>query len=652
MIEDYARALKLGQKTRRSDIAAGRYPYVPALDDIVADANRGAEQPLGVMEIPVSLVAGTKTKGRQSTFASDFMPLLASDTEFASKWSSLYDAQRAEGIRDPIVAYEYLQRFYVMEGNKRLSVMRYLHNPSIMASVIRVMPRGGDPRELQAYTEFTRFFRVAPVWGLSFSDASSYGALARQYGRDLETAWPEETVRLLRSSMSAFRAALARRKDILPSAVASDAFLVYLRIFGASSLVDDTAHGIDEKIEAVWGDLAVPSKEKAVAFLGEPGAGRSRGAVVPGIVSSLRSVVETHPFRVAFIHEGDPDTSSWTWSHEEGRLDLERRCAGKVETTSFMDCLDAGAFDRAVAAAVADESDLVVTTSAALGEQSLRAAVEHPGTIFINCSLYHAASAMRAFYGRMYEAKFIAGALAASMAENHMVGYLAGSPTYGSVAEINAFARGAQVADAQAKVHLKWYSVDGDTWRAEFGRVGVRVVSGRDIVEFGNQDFGLYRMGDDGRIEHLASPVWNWGRYYELIVRSIRSGRWAQDATTVHAQKLNYWWGMSAGVVDVLLFDDLPQGPRMLATSLRDSVVRGVVDPFAGELVSQAGVERGASESPLHPSQIVGMRWLNENVVGRIPHVGELDATGAREVALGGVAEAAPGAHPAAGARR
>ena len=106
---------------------------------------------------------------------------------------------------------------------------------------------------------------------------------------------------------------------------------------------------------------------------------------------------------------------------------------------------------------------------------------------------------------------------------------------------------------------------------------------------------------------------------------------------------LNYWWGMSAGVIDVELFDDLPQGARKLAACLRDAVARGVVSPFSGELVSQSGVEHRAEDPDLTPSEVVGMRWLNANVVGKLPQREELDEEGAREVSLGGVIDAEPG---------
>ena len=45
-----------------------------------------------------------------------------------------------EGIHDPIRCYEYLGHFYVQEGNKRVSVLKYFGADSIPATVIRIVP--------------------------------------------------------------------------------------------------------------------------------------------------------------------------------------------------------------------------------------------------------------------------------------------------------------------------------------------------------------------------------------------------------------------------------------------------------------------------------------------------------------------------------
>ena len=170
MIEDYRKACKRGRREVSYAISQGRYPYLPALDDLLGDGHGAGEVPVGVREIPMELVVGTKTRARSNVFSCGFLPIADADTEFAAKWSRLYDAQVAEGIRDPVVVYEYLQRFYVQEGNKRVSVLRSVGAPTIMASVTRVMPVPSDDLAVRCYYEFVQLYRVAPIYGLRFSE--------------------------------------------------------------------------------------------------------------------------------------------------------------------------------------------------------------------------------------------------------------------------------------------------------------------------------------------------------------------------------------------------------------------------------------------------------------------------------------------------
>ena len=72
---------KLGQKDYRED-APQAVPVLPVLDDIPQNVQVENQLPLGLVEIPLKLVVGTKTAGRTAAFASNFMPLLDLKTEF------------------------------------------------------------------------------------------------------------------------------------------------------------------------------------------------------------------------------------------------------------------------------------------------------------------------------------------------------------------------------------------------------------------------------------------------------------------------------------------------------------------------------------------------------------------------------------------
>ena len=63
---------------------------------------------------------------------------------------------------------------------------------------------------------------------------------------------------------------------------------------------------------------------------------------------------------------------------------------------------------------------VVFITAPPLSRATLKAAVEHPKVRFLNCSVDQAYSSIRTYYGRIYEAKFITGAIAGAMAQNKM----------------------------------------------------------------------------------------------------------------------------------------------------------------------------------------------------------------------------------------
>ena len=107
-IQEYEDALKRGRKAYNKAVSEGRSPYLPSLDSILEHVNVKQEVRLGMVKIPLDRILGTKTEGRQSGFADNFMPLMDRDSEFGCKWRSVVNYHLDQGIGDPIVAYEYL----------------------------------------------------------------------------------------------------------------------------------------------------------------------------------------------------------------------------------------------------------------------------------------------------------------------------------------------------------------------------------------------------------------------------------------------------------------------------------------------------------------------------------------------------------------
>ncbi len=627
MIEDYDNAKKLGDRAVRSAMMRGAYPYLPALDDMLPLDEQTSVQSLGLSEIPISTIVGTKTSSRQNAFANNFMPILQNRSEFGMKWSNLYDSAIDEGIRDAITCYEYLYKFYVQEGNKRVSVSKYLDQTDILANVTRILPKKTDDPEIRLYYEFVEFYDVAPLYGIYFSKEGSYAKLAQALGQDLTHAWPSEVLEDLKTGYYAFEQVFAKKGGEKLGITAADAFLIYLQIYPLQRIANSSKSAYTTQIEKVWDEIVLASSREQVALLETPEEAPKENINILSRMLTNTAYTKENPLKVAFIYEKSPADSSWTYSHELGRAALEEKFDGAVDSICFNNCDTDEKIRKAIDAAVVDENRIIFTTSMNQMDETLRSAIHYPNVQFMNCSLNLAHSAVQSYYAKTYESKFLLGALAAAHADNHKIGYRASFPVAGAAADINAFAIGAAMIDPQVKIYLRWASAQTlDEWEEIVKKEEIRVVSGISMIrpKDASREYGVFRIEDDGSVTNLAASFWDWGKYYELILRSIVEGDTAVKISTQKDVSLNYWWGMSAGVIDIICSEKLSYYAKKTMDLLRNAVISGRLNPFDGELHSQNGIVKPAGSPRLSPEEIVSMDWLNDNVIGSIPSKEEL----------------------------
>jgi basic membrane lipoprotein Med (substrate-binding protein (PBP1-ABC) superfamily) len=141
-------------------------------------------------------------------------------------------------------------------------------------------------------------------------------------------------------------------------------------------------------------------------------------------------------------------------------------------------------------------------------------------------------------------------------------------------------------------------------------------------------------MMDDGSVQNLAVPMWNWGKFYELIIQSYLDGRWDETPTS---QAVNYWWGMSAGVIELILSDKLSYYSKKLVLNLQNAMVQDALGPFAGEIHTQDGDVLAMDMTKLGSEEILTMDWLNDNVIGHIPKLEELTESAKNVVLVSGI---------------
>lgn len=633
-VEEYKKAQKSGQRSYHAKMLAGEYPYLPALMDMLPAGEILKEVRLGLVQIPMDQIAGTYTRARQNAFAPNFMPLLEPETEFAIKWSALCDAHLEEGIHDSIAAYEYMNRFYVQEGNKRVSVMKHFGAVNIPGTVIRIMPKRTEERDNRIYYEFVDFYELSQVNYLFFSQTGRYEKLQKLMFDDAAHVWSDEEKEIFYSLYYRFRNVYeAKGGNKLPITV-GDALLSYIEIYGYDAVMNKLPSEIREDIGKIWSEFVILKEAQPVEHVLEPVEKAPSKKIISRIIPAAPKRL-----KIAFVNDKTAETSSWTYAHELGRQHLDDAFGTQIETTAYNNALAEGKAGEIIEQAIADGCKVIFTTTPQLVSASLKAAVDHPEVRIFNCSLNISHSYIRTYYARLHEAKVLTGIIAGALADDNRIGYIADYPIYGMAANINAFALGASMSNPRAEIYLKWSTVMGSNPVEEFKAEGTFLVSGQDMITpgSGNREFGVFRL--ENGISNVATAVTDWGQLYERLVKNILNVGITKDEPADVKKSLNYWWGLDAGVVDVIASTKLPSGTMRLIDLVRRTISSGTFHPFEGELYAQGGIKVNES-GLLSPEQIVHMDWLAENVVGHIPSLSELKPEARPIVSLQGLEDA------------
>ena len=621
MLEDYKNALKSGQRAYRACVARGQSPYLAVLDDILVNVNIVAQEPLGLVELPAESIVGTKTSGRHTAFAPNFMPLLEPDTEFAGKWSNLCDAHLDEGIHTPIIAYEFLNKFYVQEGNKRVSVLKYFDAVKIAGTVTRLIPERNDSLENRIYYEFLDFYKLSKVNDVHFSRLGGYAKLQTLVCKASGESWTDDD----RLSFSAFYTMFRQQFLALGGGgldlTAGDAMLVYLSVYRYADACESTPSQMKQNLEKLWDEVKVLTEPQAVALSLEPKQG-------PGepLLAKLNIFTKPSELKVVFLHEHNAENSAWVRAHDKGIEALQQAFPDRVFITRKENIEPEVDAEQVLEDVAHDNADVVFTSSARMHTACLKVAAQHPKTRILNCSLNAPHPLVRTYYPRTYEVTYLLGMLAGVMARTDRVGYVAANPVYGIPAAVNAFAQGLKTVRPEAKVVLRWACLQDPKHPLDFSdRQDVEIFYARDNrePEGTHRDYGLVRRMPDGSLQPLGLPEWRWDTFYIEIVRSIFDGAWDSDAAGARA--VNYWWGMRSGAEEINYSKDLPAGTLQLLDLMEKMLREDDLRIFPEDLYAQGHVLHSPEATLYSPKELMEMDWLDECVEGGLPHYDELD---------------------------
>ena len=633
MLEDYKSALRAGQRAYRACVARGQSPYLAVLDDILVNVNIVAQEPLGLVEIPAESIVGTKTSGRHTAFAPNFMPLLEPDTEFAGKWSNLCDAHLEEGIHTPIIAYEFLNKFYVQEGNKRVSVLKYFDAVRIAGTVTRLVPERNDSLENRIYYEFLDFYKLSKVNDVHFSRLGGYAKLQTLVCKASGESWTDDDRLSFSSFYTMFRQQFLALGGGGLNLTAGDAMLVYLSVYRYADACESTPSQMKQNLEKLWDEVKVLTEPQAVALSLEPKQG-------PGepLLAKLNIFTKPSELKVVFLHEHNAESSAWVRAHDKGIEALQQAFPDRVFITRKENIEPEVDAEQVLEDVAHDNADVVFTSSARMHTACLKVAAQHPKTRILNCSLNAPHPLVRTYYPRTYEVTYLLGLLAGVLTKTERVGYVAANPVYGIPAAVNAFAQGLKTVRPEAKIVLRWACLPDEKHPLDFSdRPDVDIFYARDSREPAgtHRDYGLCRRLPDGSLKPLGLPVWRWDTFYVEIIRSIFDGAWDNDAAGARA--VNYWWGMRSGAEEIVYDADLPAGTLQLLDLMEKLLSEDNLRIFPEDLYAQGHELHSPAAAAYTPKELMEMDWLDECVEGALPHYDELDVKTHTLMAINGL---------------
>ena len=326
--------------------------------------------------------------------------------------------------------------------------------------------------------------------------------------------------------------------------------------------------------------------------------------------------------QVGFVYVSPVGDAGWSFAHDQGRLAVEA-LAGV--TTSFVEAVPEGPDSERVMLNMARKGfDIVFATSFGYMDPMLKVAQQFPKTVFMHCSGYKTAENMGAYFGRMYEPRYLSGMVAGAMTQSNLLGYVAAFPIPEVIRGINAFALGAQAVNPKAQVRVVWTKTWYDPATEKEAAKSLLDV-GADVIaqhqdspgpQEAAQEKGVYSVGYNSDMSafapksHLTAPIWNWAPLYKQIVEQVGSGSWKSQSI---------WYGMKEGIVDLAPFGEMvPEAVREQVMARKQAIIDGKAHVFTGPIKDQDGTVRVADGQQASDEDMLNMKYFVQGVVGTL----------------------------------
>lgn len=252
------------------------------------------------------------------------------------------------------------------------------------------------------------------------------------------------------------------------------------------------------------------------------------------------------PLKAGFIYSGPSDQEQWAFSHELGRQYAQNRLS-YLTTEVLENRPEADDVTAAIDELVAGGSQLIFVNSPTHASTVVDKASQHRSVLFYVAGSRVSSGNVFSYYGRMYQAYYLAGIAAGERSEAGRIGIVASFPTPAVVAQVNAFHLGAETKNADVVTEVKWIGFwhgepDPETgFSEELIATQELLAGGADVIahtmDNGTVPATVRTQGTtldlsiganvptacDGIDRCLGTTYWNWGPLYAGIINAAHT---------------------------------------------------------------------------------------------------------------------------------
>lgn len=158
----------------------GKDGYVPTFEEAANGYSYTYEPRVAYRGFLSTCLIKGSNQERKRDFSLNYLPLVKRDRgDFRQKWVHVKNniPQWLES-GNPIEVKEFMHQYYVMQGNKRTSVAKYLDMPELDAVVFRAIPdKNQNDKDVQLYHEFLEFENRTGLDMIWFSEEGKFDEL-------------------------------------------------------------------------------------------------------------------------------------------------------------------------------------------------------------------------------------------------------------------------------------------------------------------------------------------------------------------------------------------------------------------------------------------------------------------------------------------